>query len=196
MFDIDVSEDVYEFARCLVAKHNLGHRGRVDGGQEQQLTGLIGQTVIHDLFSVQRPRFGASADSGVDFVFAGLRLDVKTTGRNVRPQPHYVSSLFQVQARSFSQVLLFCSLNKPQRVLTVCGWISKDEFLKSATLYPRGTQRERVDGTSFVTKASQYEIENRHLHSPASGAELKAALKREGASRRLAGKTPQPLQAR
>lgn len=174
MFDVVVSQDVIEYARCLVARGDFGHRGRADGSREQQLTGLIGQTVVHDLFGVERPTYGERSDGGVDLVFAGIRMDVKTTGRNVRPQPHYVSSLLRVQVRSRAEALLFCSLNKRQRVLTICGWMGKGEFLKRANLYARGTLRVRDDGTSFVTKAAQYEMRNSDLNA----ADCLDALKR------------------
>ena len=59
---------------------------------------------------------------------------------------------------------IFCSLNKKTRVLTVCGWASKKEILDKAEFFVEGFTRRRSDGTSFVTKASLYEIKNSALN--------------------------------
>ena len=48
--------------------------------------------------------------------------------------------------------------------MTVCGWISKNDFFKKATLYKQGTRRYRENGTHFETKADLYEIKQRDLN--------------------------------
>jgi hypothetical protein len=98
-------------------------------------------------------------------------------GRNGPPRPDYVNNFVALQRQFATDVLLFCSFNKQTRILTVCGWIEKEEFLRRASLFPAGTVRIRADGTTFLAKADLYEIENRALNSPRTLGALKAELK-------------------
>jgi len=75
-----------------------------------------------------------------------------------------------------TDVLLFCSFDKLNRILTICGWITKEAFLQRAAYYPAGTERTRGDGTVFVARADLYEIRNSELHRPKGPADLKNAL--------------------
>jgi hypothetical protein len=164
MFDVQVSQEVVEYARGLVGEGNYGRRGIADGTCEQQIIGLIGQTVVHDLFGVPRPRNRGRADGGVDFVFQGLAVDVKTMGRNVPPRPDYANNFQALQEQFPTDVFIFCSLNKKTLVLTICGWTNKSELLETATLHPAGTRQVRTDGTAFRVRADLYEISNRDLY--------------------------------
>jgi hypothetical protein len=99
-------------------------------------------------------------------------------GRKVRPQMHHVNNFIGLQKRFATDVLIFCSYDTGHRVLTVCGWITKEEFFQKASFYPAGTIRTRSDGTTFSARADLYEIENRDLYSPTTLSALKTDLSR------------------
>lgn len=58
---------------------------------------------------------------------------------------------------------VFASYNTTNRVLTICGYISKEEFFEKADFFPKGSLRKRSDGTSFHTFAPLYEIKQTDL---------------------------------
>jgi len=164
MIKIKINDGLIDFVEDLLKKHNFGNRGFADGNYEEQKTGLIGQTAIQRNFNLPDPEGSNGFDGGEDFRFNNLVIDVKTMGRKVDPKPEYVNNFIGLQKDYKSEILIFCSFNKITNILTVCGWISKKEFIKKANFYPKGTMRFRDDGTSFITKADLFEIKNKNLN--------------------------------
>jgi thioredoxin-related protein len=89
--------------------------------------------------------------------------DVKTMGRTSYPKDYYVNNLIGMQAKYDVDRYIFCSLHKKDKVLTICGWIDKDEFINKARFFGTGVERTRSDGTKLITKCDLYELENREL---------------------------------
>ncbi len=176
MFHVAVTQDVIEHARTAVGEGRFGRRGFADGSVSEQVTGLIGQTVVMDLFGLPRPNDSGQSDGGVDFVFEGMSIDVKTVGRNVPVRTDYVNNLQAAQIHFPTDAYIFCSLNRRSNVLTVCGWTTKIEFLENAAFYRAGTRRMRSNGTGFPLKADLYEILNDALLNPTSFEILVATL--------------------
>lgn len=176
MFDFDVSEEHIAYAKELAEKHNLGNRGEFDGNKEQQITGIIGQIVIQDFFGVPRMTGDEGFDGGVDLEYGGVRIDVKTMGRTVKPEEHYVNNIVASQIGYISEAFILVSYHKRRRILTVCGWIMKDELLESAVYCPKGSIRERDDGTKFTVEADMYEIRNDRINGVNKPNELKEQL--------------------
>jgi len=164
VFDIAVTDEVVAHAVAAVGEGKFGNRGIADGNRVQQITGLIGQTVVHDLFRVPRPKDRGRADGGVDFVLDGMSVDVKTMGRVVRPLPNYVNNFSGLQLRRPAEAFVFCSLNRQNRVLTVCGWTTLIDLLECAKLNPAGSTCRRANGSTFVAKANLYQISNLALY--------------------------------
>ena len=178
MFQEKVPDEVIKYVEKLLKDHNFGQRGYADGDYSEQKTGLIGQTLIQDLFNIPRPDGSEGFDGGVDFIFGSKNIDVKTMGRTVDPKLSYVNNFIGLQKEYNSDILIFCSLNKNTNILTICGWISKEDFLKKASFFKSGTKRYRDDGTYFYTKAELYEIENSLLNQSNSIQDLKAGIKK------------------
>lgn len=176
MFDVAVTDDVVAYAKAVLAKHDFGRRGVADGTPDQQLTGLVGEIVVQGLFGYPRTNGSNGPDGGVDLVFHGLTIDVKTIGRRCRPLRHYANNFSAHQAHFPTKVLLFCSLDWKRLVLTVCGWTFKDLFFRLAERMPAGNLRFRADGTSFPLKAHHYEIRNSDLYQAISIPDLREQL--------------------
>ncbi|MFN3651638.1 MAG: hypothetical protein ACK47B_18840 [Armatimonadota bacterium] len=172
MFEADITEEAVTYARSVLARHNFGRRGVADGTVDQQLTGLVGEIVVQDLFDYPRARGQTSPDGGVDLVFHGITIDVKTMRRDAPVRRHYVNNFSGLQADTSARAFIFCSLNWSRRVLTVCGWTLKDLFFRIADFHPRGALRPRADGTSFPAEADLYEIKNQDLYNPRTIREL------------------------
>ncbi len=144
---------------------------------EQQLTGIIGQSVIMNMFGLGYIDGSTGFDDGVDINFHGIKVDVKTMGRTTDVRDYYVNNFIGLQINFNTDVYIFCSFNKTNRKLTVCGWIKKDDFLRKSSFYPKGTFRTRSDGTAFKTFADLYEISNKDLNDVDSIEELKSQIK-------------------
>lgn len=178
MFKVLVPDSIIKHAEDQVARYNFGNRRTANGTREQQKIGVIGQSVVSGLFGLGPVDGSKGCDDGVDIRFEGLSVDVKTMGRTTDVRPYYVSNFLAVQLHFRTDVLVFCSFNKTDRVLTVCGWCPKAELYQKAKTYPKGSVRTRSDGSTFVTFADLLEIEISALHDVASAADLKVQLAR------------------
>ncbi len=55
MFTVGVEHTLIEHCKNVLAKHNFGKRFTANGTKEQQLTGIIGQSVIMTFFDKGYP---------------------------------------------------------------------------------------------------------------------------------------------
>lgn len=176
MFTVFVENRIIEHCKEMVSKHNFGKRFTANGNKEQQLTGIIGQSVVMDVFGKGIVDGRSGFDDGVDLVFANKAIDVKTMGRTTSVKPGYTNNFLKLQDYFNTDVYIFCSYHKKKQELTVCGWISKTDFIKKRRFYPKGTTRTRFDKTTFKTFADLYEIDNSDLNTVSSIEDLKQQL--------------------
>lgn len=176
MFLIKVNPVIIRHCREQIEKYNFGQRCVANGTPDQQLTGIIGQSVIMDLFGLGLIDGSTGFDGGVDIVYEGIKMDVKTMGRTTDVREGYVNNFIALQSNFDTDVYVFCSYNKMKNELTVCGLTTKADFLKKAQFFPKGSTRTRSDGTTFKTFADLYEIANKDLVNVDSFDELKACL--------------------
>ncbi|MBR1384255.1 MAG: hypothetical protein IJ555_10690 [Ruminococcus sp.] len=175
MFDIIVTEEQISYAKELVAGNNFGNRGIGDGSPEEQLTGMIGQTVFADLISAPRPVARKKHAGWYDFTVNGKKVHIKTMTRSVPLMQDYVHNFIAFQKDYEVDFYVFASFNKKSNILTIGGCISKEGFDRLAVFYPAGTQRFRDDGSSFVNITPNYEIKQsllRQVYSPISLLEM------------------------
>ena len=163
MFNIRPTPEQKEAAKKLVEQFNFGHRGRGDGDQRMQETGILGQICVADLFGLSRPSGEKGFDGGFDFIINGKKVDIKTMGRMVDVKSHYVHNFVGYQLNFECDYYIFASYNKRFSKLQICGVISKDQFLIKADHYNIGDLRYRDDGTSFRSRAPLYEIKQSNL---------------------------------
>lgn len=163
MLDVNVSLEQIEYAKNLVEKYNFGQRGYGDGNEREQLTGIIGQTVFADLIGQKRPDGSTGFDGGVDFVINSKKVDLKTMTRKVPVRDYFVHNFIGYQQNYDVDYYVFASYNTSNNILTICGYVSKEEFFTKAEFFPKGSLRERSDGTTFRTFAPLYEIKQSDL---------------------------------
>lgn len=176
MFKVPIKQDIVEYCKYLLRRANFGKRDTANGSPEEQLTGLIGQQTLLDIFHKPLMTYEKGFDGGVDLSINKLSYDVKTMGRTIDPHDDYVNNLIALQANYKVDRYIFCSLNKITYDLTICGWINKVKFFDKANFYDKGTKRYRTDGTYFETKADLYEIENYKLNQASNVLEFKQQL--------------------
>ena len=176
MFTITVTEISINHCKSQASKFNLGQRYTANGTPEQQLTGIIGQNVVLNLFDLGDFNGEDGFDNGVDLIFNNLKIDVKTMGRTTAVKPSYTNNFIGLQDYFDPDVYIFCSFNKTNNALTVCGWISKKDFKEKRRFYPKGSVRTRTDGSTFRTFSDLYEIDTVDLNKALSIADLKQQL--------------------
>jgi hypothetical protein len=164
-FNVDVPQFVIDESQRFVDQNNLGMRNDgSDGSKDQQLVGVIGQNMMALALGKRFMQPSTTHDGGVDFEVFGLKLDIKTMGRNSPTKIDYVNNFMASQAKFNVDGYVFASLNKTNNVLTICGWIPKELMMDRASFYKKGDVRIREDQTSFEMKADAYEIRNDQLY--------------------------------
>ena len=176
MFTVKVENNIIEHSKSIVEKHDFGQRYTANGSKEQQVTGIIGQSVIMQLFDLGYVDGKSGFDDGVDFVFANKKIDVKTMGRTTDVNKGYTNNFLKLQDYFKTEIYVFCSYHKIKNELTVCGWITKDDLISKRRFYPKGSTRTRLDKSTFETFADLYEIDNKDLNDIKSIQDLKEQL--------------------
>ncbi|PNQ74870.1 hypothetical protein C1T31_01670 [Hanstruepera neustonica] len=176
MFTVSVDQKLIEHCKNMVSNHDFGKRFTANGTKEQQLTGIIGQSVVMTFFDKGYVDGSSGFDGGVDLTFANKSIDVKTMGRTTSVKQGYTNNFLKLQEYFKTDIYIFCSYHKTKQVLTVCGWISKEDFTKKRRFYPKGSIRTRFDKTTFTTFADLYEIDNKDLNNVNSVSDLKKQL--------------------
>lgn len=176
MFTISVDQQIIEHCKTLLSKYNFGKRFTANGTKEQQLTGIIGQSVVMSFFNKGYVDASVGFDDGVDLMFGNKSIDVKTMGRTTAVKSGYTNNFLKLQDYFNTDIYIFCSYHKNKHMLTVCGWISKEDFEKKRRFYPKGSKRTRFDKTTFTTFADLYEIDNKDLNNVNSITDLKKQL--------------------
>ena len=176
MFKVKVSENIIQHCKEQVENFNFGQRNQANGTKEQQLTGIIGQSVVMSLFGLDFVSGESGFDDGTDIEFSGLKIDVKTMGRTTDVRRNYTNNFLKLQDYFGTEIYIFCSYNKTNFELTVCGWIDKLNFVDKRNYFPKGTTRTRTDGSTFNTFSDLYEIDIVHLNDSQNFEELKKQL--------------------
>ena len=165
MFKVKVTEHIITHCKNQIKKYDFGKRGVADGSPEQQLTGIIGQSVVMNIFNQGLIDGSTGFDDGEDLVVNSKKIDVKTMGRKTNVRTYYTNNFMALQDKFDTYIYIFCSLNKTNQELTVCGWITKQEFKNKRSFFKEGSIRTRSDGSTFKTFADLYEIDMKALNT-------------------------------
>ena len=165
MFKVKVTEHIISHCKDQIKKYDFGKRGIADGTPDQQLTGIIGQSVVMNIFNQGLIDGSTGFDDGEDLVINSKKIDVKTMGRKTDVRPYYTNNFLTLQDKFNTDIYIFCSLNKRNQELTICGWITKQEFKSKRTFFKKGSIRTRSDQSTFKTFADLYEIDMKALNN-------------------------------
>lgn len=164
MLNLKLNNRVRNYANQQVSIKNFGARSAgFNGNRTQQYTGIVGECMLHEALDKDLPNYD-NGSSIEDLKINGKKVDVKTMARTVDMRDFYVHNFVGYQKDRDNDVFLFISINKTTGNVQICGWLPKEEFLKKASFFDKGSERKRTDGTSFITKAPLYEIENKQLN--------------------------------
>lgn len=172
MITIQIEEQVIIDAAQYVDKRVIGKRKSFNGNRKNQVVGICAEFMIADLLGIERPK-GDGFDGGWDIQIGNKFIDIKTIGTTSKVKPEHWNNVIGQQIEYKNTHYLFCSLNTYNRLLTICGFITKDDFLKKATYNKEGDIIMRSDGSELKLGAPNYGIQNKDLIQINSIAELK-----------------------
>lgn len=175
MITLPIREETIIDATVFVDKSKIGKRKTFNGNRTNQVVGITGEFIIADLLGLERPK-GDGFDGGWDIQIGQKLIDIKTVGRTSNARLDYDSNVIEAQMDFKATHFLFCSLNKTERLFTIVGFISKDDFKAKAKYYRKGDVYTRVNGDTMILKAAGYFIENRELIQINSIEELKEVV--------------------
>ena len=161
---LSIPENIRIEVWSFLKENNIGQRSKANGNKVEQYVGLLGEVMVKKHLGIAC-ELQSGFDDGFDLMYKNKKIDVKTMGRKVYPKPNYVNNFISYQKDFDCDVYIFCSLNKMNYDLTICGWVSKDQLFERGILYDKGTTRIRTDGSTFRLKAPTYEIENNQLNN-------------------------------
>lgn len=163
MINLTANPEQFKTTVVLVKKCNFGNRGQGDGTKKMQAIGIMGQVMFADWIGHPRPTGEGGFDGGFDFVINGKKVDLKTMARTVDVRPHYVHNFVGWQLKYDCEYYVFASYNTVKNVLSICGLISKEDFMKKSVFYNQGDKRYRDDGSYFLARTPLYEIKQSDL---------------------------------
>lgn len=166
---LKVPRQLIESIEKYLQSNSLANRGHGDGTKTNQRTGLICEAAVQHYLTGEYPDFEAKAngfDGGYDLVYNGKKIDVKGKGRKSSDmRPFWDINLYVSQQNYPADILVFCSYNYVAGdVVTICGWIEKEDFLKYAYVRTKKDTNTRTDGTLWGYNAAQYEQKVTILH--------------------------------
>lgn len=163
MINLKLDNDIIEYSKTLVKENNFGQRGYDDGNKKEQLVGIISENTVKKYLGLNliNPK---GYDGGYDLIYNKMFTDIKSMTRTVYPKDYYVNNLFDAQLNYKAEAFIFTSLNVTEKVLTICGWITKQDFKKKAVFYAKGTERTKGNN-KFKLRADNWEIQNIYLNN-------------------------------
>lgn len=172
-----VTKEQLEYTMNLVdysiKNHNVKNMwDNEDLTKQNRITGSIGEVVLADMYGLTRPTksFGAvdGQDYGKDFIIEGYVVDNKTMRRrHGNFEENWVCNLSRRQLeKQNSKTDLYYILNfhkeNNEYIITILGYIKKEDVYKKGILYKKGTVRENYK-TKFVFQEDTYEVELKYL---------------------------------
>jgi len=164
MEDIKITDKMIDYTKDLVLNKNFAHRGKSDGTTRQQFIGILAENYIRFILDLPLVSDEEGFDGGYDLIWNDMKVDVKAMERKGFPKPHYVNNVLATQMGYQADAFIFCSVNVTRKCLTICGWITKEDFKKKAKFYKQAEGRRRDDGTILSLKGDTWEIENKELN--------------------------------
>jgi hypothetical protein len=151
MIKIIVTQKQKQFAEDYILSHNISKRGIYDGSLKDKFTGTIGEKVIYDALKLEKNDI-TNFDNGIDLTLNKLLIDIKTKVRRFKTESWFawnipLSQFNNPQYKNNSY--LFCSFNDKNDILTIEGWITKEEAIKRCLYLPKGAYRLKSNGQKF-----------------------------------------------
>jgi hypothetical protein len=167
---IKILPEAEEIVDDFLEGNNLGMRGFDDGAPHLQRNGKIAEVSVYKVLKGVYPDLKKQkknhSDGGLDIPYRDLIIDAKSKMSRGFAKPHFCGNIRQCQmGKSYAaNTYIFCQVNTVEWVVEICGWISKVDFLKTATLYYPHSYCIRDNGSKFIINVPSYFIQYKFLN--------------------------------
>lgn len=129
------------------------------------IAGFIGEMIVLKKLKLGSDNLKSSISYDYDIIDNdGIKWDVKTKRRTVKPSPHYNCSVADFNTKQKCDRYIFTSLYNLEEGF-ILGWISKEDFYKKAKFYKKGeVDPQSPPNKLFKFTADCYNLEARHLN--------------------------------
>lgn len=170
---------------CYQVEHNnfAKRTGETKNGTKtEQRTGLIAQTILADYLDQPRPVGDGKFDGGVDFKINGANVDIKCMGRTVYIEHQWVHNLIKSQVddkKSETDYYIFCSLNKKESTLQICGYVQKNLISECTKLHKKGEVVYNDQKKPITLKADTFFVQQDVLYPICSPGDIERGINKD-----------------
>jgi hypothetical protein len=159
MFKAKIPGFLAREANNFCRAHSLGRRGDgSDGTFTHQLVGTICENAVRFAFGQPMLSYTGESDGGADIVIAGHRVDIKSTRIDRDVREYHTHAVPESQIHFDTEIYLFCALDTTRMVMTVTGYLPKEEFMWLAKRNAKGDVSVTPNGKTFVNRHTTYEV--------------------------------------
>lgn len=141
-----------------IAKQEARKLGDLNGSIENgkgNYAGIFGEVLFTELIGGRRRN-----TYDYDIIYNGLKIDVKTKRRSVKPQPHYEASIADHNTSQDCDLYYFISVRDTYEHATFLGHLSPEEYFERAAFHEAG---EKDPDNGFEFKADCYNVPHAEL---------------------------------
>ena len=166
MIHLQTKQSIIEHCRDLVEKINYGKRGFADGKKKRQFLGMICENTVRDYYGVELSKPSEGWDGGWDFMWKGMKTDVKSTAYKGKPKTNHRYRVIEDQMRYDAECFIFAYFNELERIVSITGWITKDDFLKKSVYNKKGDKMMARFDRYFYSDSNSYQLKILDLNPP------------------------------
>lgn len=144
---------------------NLLKYAKKNGTFDQQKKGFISELLTHHYLLGTHKKLQNFFDDGIDFVYKGFNVDVKTGTRLTFIKPNY-SALYMVKAMAYkTDIVIFNNYNTTEDIVEICGWIFSKDIERYARRIEENSVRKLDGNKTMISKFENFDINYTLLNS-------------------------------
>lgn len=141
MLELAVPETIVRYAEKIVSQHSFGNRGRNDGSTENQINGMIAQTMVCDWLNRAWPVNLYGPDRGHDLRFGDITCDIKSTtipGDHDNVPDYVTLQVIEDQIHNPVDFYLFTVYIFQRSVVFIVGCVAQFDFKRNCIIRRSG----------------------------------------------------------
>jgi hypothetical protein len=131
IIELKPTQEQKNYAYNIINNHNLAQRGIFDGDKNKQFIGILAKVMICDFLKIERIK-KKLYPSLIDFNFNNSSYNVKVFSSKFDYKPEYYHTIITSELKFNVDYFIFCSYNYLKDKLFLCGYISKEDFIKNS----------------------------------------------------------------
>lgn len=159
MIEIKITDELLTRAK-ETCQHGV-LKGSVNKGKFN-IIGYLGEA----LFELHYKNAKRMNNFDYDFLLDGKRIEIKSTKTPCAPGPNFRSDVYAFNTRQACDYYFFVHIKNDMSIGWLTGYLSKQEFIRTATVRKAGTVETYKDGSSKTLKGDSYSVLVKDLKKP------------------------------